>query len=291
MLRRLGLGPASGPRVLGLAAAAGLVVAVVVTGRSLRGLDPAPPTRSAPPAPVAAPYRIGGRPACPLTYQVMATADGRSYPAGHPVGPPRDADPVACYGSAAEATAAGYPPAPLPAGVLELDGVYLVPTSAHLRRRCRQAAGRLGFAVPCPTLRPAPSGGAPPPTVHGDPGAGFLFEDSGFLVPSGYVGAYPEVGARLVVGATERPAAPAVACPGQRPVAVPTRVRGRLGGLFRCPLGSGPHRDALLLRWRERGTVLALSVTGDSGRERRLVLALAAHLELVRPGDRLGPLP
>jgi hypothetical protein len=101
----------------------------------------------------------------------------------------------------------------------------------------------------------------PPPC--GDPAFGFLFEDSGFVVPSGYVGAYPEVGEQPVAWA---------------------RVRGHRGGLFQCPPGASPHRDGLVLRWRERGTVVAVSVTGHVAAHRRLVLALAAHLELVLPG-------
>jgi hypothetical protein len=120
------------------------------------------------------------------------------------------------------------------------------------------------------------------PPACGDPEFGFLFEDSGFLVPSGYMGAYPEVGRRLVVAAARRPAAAAVACVGERPLAQ-AGVRGRSGGLFGCPPDAGPDRDGLL-RWREGGTVMAVSVTGHLAVDRRLVLALAAHLELVPPG-------
>src|SRR6266511_4638222 len=165
MPRRLHLGPVSGLRALGVAAAAVLVLALVVTGRSLRGGGTRPSALPARTAAADAPYRIGDRVTCPLAHPVLATADGRSYPPGHPARPPRDADPVACYDTVAGATVAGYAPAPLPAHVLELGGVYLVPTSGRLRRPCRQAAERLGFAVPCPTLLPASSPGAPPPTL------------------------------------------------------------------------------------------------------------------------------
>jgi hypothetical protein len=277
--------PGSDLRLLGVVAGVLLVLALVVTGRVLSGpglRSPVPPTGT---APVPAPYRVGDRLACPHIRPVLATSDGRSYPLGHPTLPPRAARPVACYATVAEATAAGYPEAPLPAGALELGGVYLVPVPETVRRDCRRAAGRLGQAVPCPLLRPAPSLGSPPPAVCPrpcGPGFGFLFEDAGFLVPSGYVGAYPEVGRRLVVAAARRPAAPAVACDGERPVRE-ARVRGRVGGLFACPSGASPHYDGLLLRWREGGAVLAVSVTGHPGEVRRLVLALAAHLELVPP--------
>jgi hypothetical protein len=176
----------------------------------------------------------------------------------------------------------------LPAGVLELEGVYLLPTSSRLRGRCRRAAERLGMAVPCPRWLPARSPGAPPPTVcepgHpcDDPASGFVLETTGFLVPSGYIGAYRETGASLAIAAARRPAAFAVACAGVRPLAHAS-VRGTRGRLFDCPAGSGPH-GGLLLRWRERGVVMAMSVSGRTASyRRRLVLGLAAHLELVLP--------
>jgi hypothetical protein len=215
---------------------------------------------------------------------VLATADGRSYPPGHPARPPRDADPIACYDTAAQATAAGYPPAPLPAGVLEVGGVYLLPPTGQLHRQCRRAAQRLGVAVPCPMLLPAPAPNTAPPTLCErqlcDPKSGLLFELGGFVVPPGYVGVDPATGARLAIGAAKQTTAFPVACAGEQPAGGVT-VRGRRGHLFACPPGSGPHRGSVLLRWRERGLVMAVSVNGHSDLNRRLVLALAAHLELV----------
>jgi hypothetical protein len=284
------LSPGSGPKLLGAVVGVVLVVALVVTGRVLSGPGLGSSVQPTATTAAPAPYRVGERFACPHTQPVLATSDRRSYPLGHPTPPAREATAVACYDTIAAATAAGYPAAPLPAGVVELDGVYLVPVPDRVRRACRQAAGRLGFPVPCPRLRPVPSQGSPPPAVCqrpppcGDPGFGFLFEDSGFVVPSGYVGAYPEVGRRLVVAAARRPAATAVACVGERPLA-PARVRGHRGGLFQCPPDAGPHREGLLVRWRERDTIMAVSVTGRLAAQRRLVLALAAHLELVPPGN------
>jgi hypothetical protein len=273
------------------AAAAALVLALLVVGRSLSGHATRPRAQPAPTT-VAAPYRIGARLMCPLARPVLATSDGRSYPPGHPARPPRDASPVACYDTVAEAAAAGYARAALPAGVAEVAGVYLLPTSDRLRGRCRQVATRLGLAVPCPRLLPAGVPGGPPPTVCdrrwspcGTPASGFLLELTGFLVPSGYIGAYPEQGERLAVAAAGRPAAFAVACAGARPLGS-MRVRGRSGGLFACPLESGPHGGRLLLRWWERGTVMALSVSGHTDPYRRLALRLAADLELVAPAVR-----
>jgi hypothetical protein len=292
MARQLRLGPASGPRVLGVVAAAGLVVALVVTGRAMSGLRTGPSLRPTVTTSSAAdvPYRIGERLVCPLRRPVLVTSDGRSYPPGHPVRPPPDAAPVACYETVAAAAAAGHALAPLPPGVMDLGGVYLVRTPAGVRGQCRRAAERLGFAVPCPALRPLPSLGAPqpavcePPSPCGEPGFGFLLEDTGFLVPSGYVGGFRDTGAHLAVAAARRPASPAVACAGERPVAAVT-VRGTGGRLLQCPPGPGPHGDHLLLRWRERGTTMAVSVSGDTGLHHRLVLAVAAHLELVAPAS------
>ena len=286
MPRRLHVGPASGLQALGVAAAV-LVLALVVTGRSLRGGETRPSAQPARPAAADAPYRIGDRVTCPLAHSVLATADGRSYPPGHPARPPRDADPVACYQTAAQATAAGYAPAPPPAGVLELGGVYLVPTSGRLHRRCQEAAELLGFAVPCPSLLPQPPPNAPPPTLCDrrlpcSPESGFLLEVSGFVVPPGYVGVDPATGARLVIGAA-RPAAPfPVACFGERPVAT-VNVRGTRGRLSECPPESTVHRGSVLLRWRERGVVMVVSVYGHTDRARRLVLALVTHVKPVLP--------
>jgi hypothetical protein len=292
-VRRLRSGRSGGSALLGVVAAAVLVVALVVVGRSVSGHATRPSARPASTAAAAAPYRIGGRVVCPLALPVLATSDGRSYPPGHPARPPRDADPLAYYDTVAQAAAAGYPRAALPAGAAEVAGVYLLPTSERLRGRCRQAAARLGLAVPCPTVLPAGVPGGPPPTVCdrrwrpcGTPESGFLLEATGFLVPSGYIGAYPEDGERLVVAAAGRPAAFAVACAGERPLAH-ARLRGTRGRLSDCPFGSGPH-EGLLLRWRERGAVMALSVSGRTDPYRRLALGLAARLELVPPADGAG---
>lgn len=81
------------------------------------------------------------------------------------------------------------------------------------------------------------------------------------------------------MAAARRPAAGALACAGARPVGE-ARVRGRVGGLFECPPSPSPHDEGLLLRWREGGIFMALSVTGHLADVRRLVLALATHLEL-----------
>jgi hypothetical protein len=289
MPRRLRLGKPSGRTVLGVLTAATLAVGLAVTGRLLSVPRTATSVQP-PPTTAAAPYRIGDRVVCPLAHPVLATAAGRSYPPGHPTPPPPDARPVACYDTTDQATAHGYPPAPLPAGALDLDGEYLIPTSGQLHRQCRQAANRVGFAVPCPRLLPALAPNTVPPapcdlpsTPSCTPASGFLLQTGGFTVPSGRIVAYQNFGANLAIAAAKRLAAFAVSCAGARPIGQ-ARVRGAAGRLYQCPPGSAPHGDSVLLRWEERGTILVVSVSGNSGLHRRLVVTLADHLELVLPG-------
>ena len=291
MPRRLRVGAASGTTVLGLVTATVLAVALLVTGRLLSvprtGMPvPAQPT----PATAATPYRIGDRVVCPLGRPVLATANGRSYPPGHPAQPPPDARPVTCYDTAEQAAAAGYPPAPLPTGALDLGGEYLIPPSGQLRRQCQQAANRLGLVVPCPTLLPAVAPNTVPPapcdqpsTFPCTPGSEFLFEEGGFTVPSSRIVAYENFGARLAIAAARRLTSFAVSCAGERPVAF-AKVRGSRGRLYGCPPESRPHGGGMLLRWEERNAILVVSVSGQTDLHRRLVLALADHLELVQPG-------
>lgn len=187
----------------------------------------------------------------------------------------------------AQQAAAGDDQAPPPAGVLELGGVSLVPASSWLRRQCRPAADRLGFAVPCPTLLPVPSPGAAPPTLCDPrflcgPEVGFLFEEDGFMAPRGYVGVDGRPRGRLALAAARQVTAFPVACLGGRTVAR-IQVHGMRGGLFECPAEAGAHFGGVLLRWRERGVVVAVSLHGHTELNRRLVMVLAAHVELVLP--------
>jgi hypothetical protein len=288
MPRRLQLGKRISPTVLGVVVAAALVVGLVVTGRLLRVPTADTPVQSAATI-VAAPYRIGERLACPLAHPVVAVAGGRSYPPGHPTPTPPDARVVGCYDSTGQASAAGYPPAPLPPGALDLDGQYLIPTPRQLHHQCRQAANRVGFAVPCPKLLPAVAPNTEPPAPCDlssmpscTPRSGYLLQAGGFTVPSDRIIAYQNYGARLVIAAAKRLSATAVSCTEERPIAT-TRVRARVGALFWCPPDAWPHGGSVLLRWRERGTILVVSVTGNSGLHQRLVVALAEHLNLVRP--------
>src|SRR6266498_5920096 len=201
MARRLRRsGPADRLDTFRVVAAAVLVAALVLTGRALdgRSSDGRPPAAAGSAhgatATTQAPSRVGGKLGCPALWPVLATSDHASYPAGHPTRPPPGARPVACFQTTAQAARAGYASAPLPAGALEVGGVYLTPTSRAFRASCRRAAGRLGFAVPCPGLLPTAPSGSPPPRLCVQPttcrrGHALRFLQGAFVVPPGYVGA------------------------------------------------------------------------------------------------------
>jgi hypothetical protein len=177
---------------------------------------------------------------------------------------------------------------PPPAGRLELGGVQFVPTSSGLRRQCREAADLLGFVVPCPMLLPASPPGAVSrrfcdPEFFCVPEDGFLFEERRLVVPPGDVGVDGQPG-RLAIAAATRVAAFEVACLGGLKVAT-IEVRGTRGSLYECPPGAGAHFGGVLLRWRDAGVVMAVSLQGHSELNRRLVGALAAHMEPVAPGS------
>jgi hypothetical protein len=262
MAGRSGSGWARDPRVLGLAAATLLAGALVVTGRVLNmsGPSPAPPASSGS-AGTQAPRRVGAEVECPPGWPVLAVADHTSYPPGHPGQPTATA--VACYRTADQAVGAGYPPAPLPPGAVEVGGVYLSPTSRAFRAGCRQAADRLGFAVPCPELLPSLPAGAPPPRLCGEPGTcqrGQLMQFSrlGFQVPLGYVGlpgAMEPSGALLIVAAPAGGAAGGFAgpCPDERRIATPT-VQGTRALLVACPEPgqASSSGGSVRLRWKSR---------------------------------------
>jgi hypothetical protein len=310
MARRWCVGLAGSPKALGMLAAAVLIAALVLTGHVLNdssGSGRRPPAASSSTpiaaASIQAPSRIGSKVDCPLLWPVMAMSNHTSYPAGHPTRPPPSATPVACYQTTARAASAGYAPAPLPAGALEIGGVYLAQTSRGFRARCHQVADRLGFTVPCPGLLPTTPPGSPAPRLCDQPltcrrGQVLRFLQGGFMVPPGYVGAPGGYGALSIVATPTRDATGGLAlqCQDERRIAMPTVHRSR-GVLAAC--SDDPQRSALggsvLLRWSQGGTVVVVSVLdwsdpsrwSDASRwsdvNQRLVVALADHLRLVPP--------
>ena len=290
---QLRLGSARAPTLFGVLAAGVLVTTLVITGRSQHLTPDRPPAM---PAVVAAPgpppRRRGPLGAGPAPGPGAAFADHHSYPPGHPAAPPSRTRPAACYPSTAQAAAAGYPPAPPPAGSLEVSGVYLIPTGRWFQQRCQQAADRLGFAVPCPVLLPAMS----PRAVSPDPcdrqfpclrGGAFVLDQHGFVVPPGDVGPAGQAEARLVVAAASRADDPAVVCE-ERQRLVRTVTPHRMAGqLIECS-GAGLHHDSMLVRWEERDAVMAVRVLGHAGLQERLALAVAEQTRVISPSGGNG---
>jgi hypothetical protein len=95
---------------------------------------------------------------CPATARIAAyaTLAHHYFDPTHPRHPSPSVEPDRCFRDQTEAEAAGYSKGLLPSGWYEVDGLYLTPNlGGHLQRSCLNAATRLGFAVPCPTLLPA----------------------------------------------------------------------------------------------------------------------------------------
>jgi hypothetical protein len=285
---RLRLGSARAPTLFGVLAAGALITTLVITGRSQHLTPDRPPAMSAAvPASGATPVSLGAIWACPLRAPVPAFADHRSYPPGHPAAPPSRTQPAACYPTTAQAAAAGYPPAPPPAGSLEVDGVYLTPTGRWFQQRCQQAADRLGFAVPCPVLLPAmsPRAVSPDPCARQFPclrGGAFVLDQHGFVMPPGHAGPAGQARARLVVAAASRTDDPAVVCE-ERQRLVRTVTPHRMAGqLIECG-GAGPRHDSMLVRWEERDAVMAVRVLGHTGLQERLALTVAEQTRVIAP--------
>jgi hypothetical protein len=177
--------------------------------------------------------------------------------------------------------------APSPAGWLKLGGVRLVPSSTKLRRQCQEAANLLGFAVPCPMLVPASSPGVAPPRFCDPrflcvPGDGFLFEDRWLAVPPDHLGVDGQGRGRLAIAAATRITAFPVACLGGLKLTT-IEVRGTRGNLYERSPQAGVHFGGVMLRWRDAGVVMAVSLNGHNELNQRLVVALATHMEAVLP--------
>ena len=290
---RLRLGPARAPTALGVLAAGVLIAALIVTGRYQHLAPNRPPARPAPARAIdTTPVGVGASWICPLLAPVPAFADHHSYSPGHPAAPPRSLRPAACYPTTAQAAAAGYPPAPPPAGTLEVGGVYLTPTGPRFRRRCQQAADGVGLAAPCPTLLPAISPNARPPypcdqQVRCSSEGGFLLEQEGFVVPPDYPSAAGQAQGRLVVAAAARADDPLVVCEQRQRLVATARPHGMAGQVVECG-GAGLHFDSMLVRWRERGAVMGVSVLGHARLQERLALTVAEHVRVVPPSGRDG---
>jgi hypothetical protein len=267
-----------------------LLIVVVRPSTTNRG---GPLHASASPSTVALdqPYQTSAGYQCPTGLPVRAFADHTSYPPGHPASPPLTRRPVRCYATTAQAAAAGYREGPLPSAALQLGGVYLAPVDAGLLNRCRQAARRLGFAVPCPRLLPTEQPGPPgatacaPPVSDCMPLAGtFLLDDQQLIVPPSYVGVDRKPQGHLVIVGASSPANPSVNCYGARRIGAPC-IHEVSAVLVTCQPASETHGGHVLLRFTAGRTVVAVSLHGWSTLNQHLVIELARHLHLVAPSD------
>jgi hypothetical protein len=302
-------------RVLGAALA---VVAFAAAIRLLGGpasgdgSGPPPPPAESTPAPEAEssvdPFVIAGTWACPAdwSYAAYDVLGHRVFAPNHPAHPSDAVRPDHCYGTEAEAEAAGYAGVPVGPDVQVVDGVYFVPVD--LRARCERAATRLGFAVPCPTRlpNPRPGGTAPacspsafPPNsacvVRGDVPS-FLFAYAAFSVPAAY-----QQPTNLVISAFRmhpRDADPffdyAFLCSEGRVVGRSEPLDGAAlpGGSFvQCPsLYPPPFAGQLILRWTQGGVMYQVSLNRDTPANRRLLESLVeTSLTLVPPPPNGSP--
>jgi hypothetical protein len=279
-------------KLLGAAVAVLLAAALVVTGRVLDldgGAGRRPATTGATRITVStrAPTRVGGKAECPPDWPVLATFDHLSYrlsaqaargrPGGRLLPDRRAGRPLRLR---------AHPPPP---GVLEVGGVYLLPTGKGFRDRCRRTADRLGFAVPCPQLLPAPPEGLPPPrlcdgTVLCTPGRLLMFAQD-FVVPFGY-GGIDGHGVMLLVATPGRPLAGELGQQCRRELGIgETSVYGSRAMQATC---TDEPRDSFfasseLLRWSIGDTFLVMAIGGQSQVNQRFAVAIADHMAMAAP--------
>ena len=285
--QRLHVGPLYGSKLLGVLAAALLITALFVTGHSQKLAGVSQPSPAATTADQA-PYPLDGGYRCPLARPVLVWPTAAATRPGIQPSPPRAPRAIACYQSPEEAAAAGYRPAPLPPGVLVIGGVYLAPTDRVFRSGCQRAADRLGYVVPCLGLLPTSAPGMAPPELCGtqDPchrGQGFFFQRDGFEVPPGYVGVSKQRQGSLQLAASPTRQPNGVAnfdCEPQGSI-VTIRVQGSPGMLMHCS-GSSSSRQ-VTLRWTQASVDISMSLQGANAVNQQLLIAMAAHLHLVRP--------
>lgn len=258
-------------RVAATVLAVGITVAGLVTAFALwvTRTDASDPPSGRPPSNVAGvvfcrdPFGVAG-------YQT----EGKRrlvFPLMHPERPSFGKSPARCFRSLKQAERAGYPPAPTPAGVSVVGGIYLVPSTGDLLAKCRSADRRLRFAVPCPGLVPSRIAWGCEPCLDAD---SFVLEGESDA-PVGYRGKFGENAIHFVVAAsTDRNAGP-LTCIGGDPQGE-LGVRGRRVALTRCPDGSTLHSGHLLARWKRRGVHYGVSLHGSDTRNRALLPVLIA---------------
>jgi hypothetical protein len=252
---------------------------------------------------------------CPYTNRYVAYLSGRLYfPPNHPARPPVVVKPAACFATGTAAERAGYSLAPTPPGQELVAGIYLAPID--LTARCRQAARRLRFAVPCPTL--VPSAGpdiratcqVPSalfveklPAMPCVAGHAFVFMYQGFAVPPDYPTpfVYPDgtihrgpsanlvIAAFIELHAGEQEPESFLDCPGSlvrgNENLPSVAVFGPIPAVYHLCLQGGPtQRDQLMLRWNLGRVTYQASLHEDTPGNRELLLRIASAIEYVSAG-------
>ncbi len=234
--------------------------------------------------PTAPPFKAGRTFECPGGFEYPGYADHLFYPPGHPAIPAGTIRPVECFVTAGDARTAGYRLAPLPPSDREIGGIYLVPASHAVTERCRRAARRAGFSVPCPGFVPSTGSLAGVFARRGS----FEFEWD-FAGPPGYVGipgGAPSnhlfiIAARggMVFGGMNEFAM----CPGAVNFGK-TRVLGMPATLLACVAGgSGLNSGHIVVRWRTGGVTYEVSLHNPSKVNQRLAVTIARSVGLASP--------
>jgi hypothetical protein len=215
---------------------------------------------------------------CPAQYEFGAYGSV-VYPPTHPQHPAVSDPPGRCFASVEQANLAGYNVAPTPGGDVVVDGVYLVPRGPEVTVACQDAAARLNFQPPCPTLVPFGWSGALAPLS-----LGVFVLDGGFApTPPGYVGAPadmgPDVGHLNIWAVPQRKFGPQgfdYCFPST--VIRHTQIHGNPAQVLRCASGSGLDSGHLTLQWHSTGVVYGVSLHGYSKVNEQLDIAIASHL-------------
>jgi hypothetical protein len=245
------------------------------------------------PAPGLEPFAIGHAWDCPPGWTVKAYAgEGLYYPAYHPAQRPFEVKPARCFRTEAEARLAGFRLAPPPKGGAVFEGVYLVPSSARVRAECRNAAARVGFAIPCPSLLPLASADDPCSLNTGCvTAAGQVWESFGLTIslitPPDFTGAVVNRrGFSAVDGAAGQLLLSVVGLPLQSAAGQALNLcpRGKLGpivmgtpSLWTDCAGDSSAR----LSWASGGAIYAVTTQQQSPASQRFVEFFASRLQKV----------
>ena len=246
---------------------------VVLALSACGGSHPAAP-------PGAAPFRAGRVFLCPGVSFPGYERRHLFYPPRFPATPPATVRPTRCFVTTEQARAAGYRPAPLPSKDVAVGPIYLVPAEPFLEIRCRHAAARVGFAVPCPGLLPSAG------TVAGIyPDKGSFVMEWDFGGPSGYKGIPSGSSNHMFFMAARGELSPTgrnsfAGCPSQRELGR-TPVRGHQGVVYACASGSDfMNSGHVLVRWREGGVVYEVSLHSPTAVNRTIAEKVAASIRL-----------